>query len=53
VHPRTSRRGGQAWAELASTRIDASFAITEVTITAFDGDRWPVLQVLPLTGHQP
>jgi len=21
------------------------------TITAFNGDRWPVLQVLPLTGH--
>jgi len=53
VHPRTSRRGGQAWAELASTRVDACFTITEVTITAFNGDRWPVLQVLPLTGHQP
>ena len=53
VHPRTSRRGGQAWAKLASTRIDACFTITEVTITAFNGDRWPVLQVLPLTGHRP
>ena len=53
VHPRTSRRGGQAWAELAGTRIGACFTITEVAITAFDGDRWPVLQVLPLTGHQP
>jgi hypothetical protein len=53
VHPRTSRRGGQAWAALAGIRIDTCLTITEVTITAFDGDRWPVVQVLPLTGHQP
>jgi 2'-5' RNA ligase len=53
VHPRTSRLGSQAWAELASARIDACFTITEVAITAFNGDRWPILQVLPLTGRQP
>jgi 2'-5' RNA ligase len=51
VHPRTSCRGDQAWAGLATTRIDARFPVTEVAITAFSGDHWPTLQVIPLTGR--
>jgi 2'-5' RNA ligase len=50
VHPRTSRHGAQAWAELADIHFDARFTITEVAVTAYDGTRWPTLQTIPLTG---
>ena len=50
VHPRTSRRGEQAWAELATMQLDARFVITRVTITAYDGDRWLCLDSIPLIG---
>jgi 2'-5' RNA ligase len=50
VHPRTSRHGEQAWNELADTHLDARFAITGIAITAYDGQRWPTLQTIPLTG---
>jgi hypothetical protein len=53
VHPRTSRRGPQAWAELASVHVDTRITITEVAITAYDGGCWPTLQTIPLTGRQP
>ncbi len=53
VHPRTSSRGMQAWAELASVHLDARITITQIAITAYDGDRWPTLQTIPLTGHHP
>jgi 2'-5' RNA ligase len=52
VHPRTSRRGERAWAELAQVHIDTRFTIAEVAITAYDGRRWPTLQAVPLTGPQ-
>ncbi len=50
AHPHTSDRGRHAWDELAGTRIDARFTITHVAITAYDGNRWQTLQLLPLTG---
>jgi 2'-5' RNA ligase len=53
AHPRTSRHGTQAWAELASVHLDARITITQVAITAYDGDRWPTLQTIALTGRQP
>jgi hypothetical protein len=49
VHPRTSSLGDHAWAELASMRIRACFTIAEIVVTAYDGHRWPSLQVIPLT----
>jgi 2'-5' RNA ligase len=52
VHPRTSGRGKQAWNELAGMQLDARFTITNVAITAYDGQRWPTLQAIPLTGRQ-
>ena len=54
VHPRTSPRGAQAWAALAGATIAATrIAITEIAITAHDGDRWPALRTIPLTGSDP
>ena len=53
VHPRTSGRGHQAWAELAGTRIDARFTITQVAITASGGDRWQTRRLLPLAASGP
>jgi 2'-5' RNA ligase len=50
VHPRTSRRGERAWAELDQMDIDARFTIAEVAITAYDGHRWTTLRTVPLTG---
>lgn len=49
VHPRTSRQGEQAWSELAGLQIDARCTITEVAITAYDGQRRPTLQTIPLS----
>jgi len=49
VHPRTSTLGEQAWAELAACRLSIQFTVTCVASTAFDGDRWPALRLLPLT----
>lgn len=53
VHPRTSRFGEQAWAELANSHPAARITISQIAITAYDGDRWPTVQIIPLTGHQP
>jgi 2'-5' RNA ligase len=53
VHPRTSRRGQRAWAELAQVRLDASFTIGEVAITAYDGQCWPTLRTIALAGLPP
>jgi 2'-5' RNA ligase superfamily len=53
VHPRTSGRGRQAWDELASIRTGARFTITHVAITAYHGNRWQTLRLLPLTGKPP
>jgi hypothetical protein len=50
VHPRTSNRGEQAWAQLVEIHVDAAFTIAEVAMTAYDGNRWLSLQTLPLTG---
>jgi len=50
VHPRTSRRGEQAWAELAEIHVDVAFTVADIAITAYDGDRWVTLQAIPLTG---
>jgi hypothetical protein len=33
-------------------QLDARFTITNVAITAYDGQRWPTLQAIPLTGRQ-
>jgi hypothetical protein len=32
--------------------MSARFIVTQVAITAFDGDRWPTLQILALTGRE-
>ena len=54
VHPRTSRRGPQAWAALTGAPVAAvRVAITGIAITAHDGDRWPALRTIPLTGSRP
>ena len=50
VHPRTSGQGERAWAELAGARIHVRLTITQVAITAFDGDRWSTRHILALTG---
>lgn len=49
VHPRTSDRGAAAWNELADLRLTLRFVVSEVVVTAPDGDRWRTRAVLPLT----
>lgn len=51
VHPRTSDRGTQAWAELAVVFPDVQTTVTEVLVTACINDQWHTLRRLPLTGH--
>jgi hypothetical protein len=53
VHPRTSRRGPQAWAALADVYLALRITITQIAITAYDGDRWPTLRTISLTGSRP
>jgi hypothetical protein len=48
VHPRTSDRGPQAWDQLAGTSLGTRFTITQVAVTAFAGDHWETLRLLPL-----
>jgi GNAT superfamily N-acetyltransferase len=50
VHPRTSRRGRELWAAGRDWRYDAEFTAREVTVTAFDGDRWIVMARFALGG---
>lgn len=50
VHPRTSVRGVQAWAQLSDRRWDIRSPVTEVAITTFDGEAWEVAGRFPLTG---
>ena len=52
VHPRTSRRGEQAWNDLAGLRLDDRFTIADVAVTAYDGRRWLTVQTFPLAGRQ-
>jgi hypothetical protein len=53
VHPRTSRCGAQARAELANSHPTARITISQIAITAYDGDRWPSLHTIPPTGQPP
>lgn len=50
VHPRTTNRGAAAWEQLAGKRIDAETKIEQISVTAFDGRRWPAVATLPLKG---
>jgi 2'-5' RNA ligase len=51
VHPRTSVLGEQAWRSVAATHLRTEFMVTEVATTASDGNRWQIVQRLPLTGR--
>jgi hypothetical protein len=53
VHPRTSRLGEQAWAELAACRLAIRFTVTRVVITATDGYGWPAVHDLRLAATRP
>lgn len=50
VHPRTSRRGPEAWTELAGVQLDVRCTIAQIAITAYDGHRWPTVRTIALTG---
>jgi hypothetical protein len=49
VHPRTSPHGRDFWDHARYQRHDQEFTVTEVTITAFDGTKWAVLERLALS----
>lgn len=51
VHPRTSDRGPEAWAQLARIRYDVDLLIERVALIAFDGFGWPATKMVPLTGE--
>jgi 2'-5' RNA ligase len=50
VHPRTSDRSAEAWAELAGMRLDVDVLIERVALIAFDGFGWPASKVVEFTG---
>jgi 2'-5' RNA ligase len=50
VHPRTSRRGRDVWDSGGYRGEAKEFTAAEVTITAFDGIKWVVLNRFALEG---
>jgi 8-oxo-dGTP diphosphatase len=50
VHPRTTNRGPAAWEQLAGKRVDAEVNVNEISVTAFDGRRWPAVATQALGG---
>jgi hypothetical protein len=48
VHPRTSSRGRDFWDHGCYQPYNQAFIVAEVTITAFDGTKWVVLERLAL-----
>jgi 2'-5' RNA ligase len=50
VHPRTSDQGTSAWEELNGQRFDGEMTAAEVSVTAFDGRRWPAVARFALRG---
>src|SRR5207248_696543 len=52
VHPRTSRRGAEAWLELRSVRLTTEFEVCEIAVTAWDGQRWPTVASFTLASSR-
>jgi hypothetical protein len=50
VHPRTSSLADEAHAHLRRAPRELEFWVNEVTITAWDGERWQPLKAIPLRG---
>lgn len=50
VHPRTSERGSDAWADLQGTDLDVAVEVGQAGITAFDGRAWRTDATFDLTG---
>jgi hypothetical protein len=50
VHPRTSQYGPEAWMAWQSVAVDFEFWVREIALTAWDGDRWPTLVAVTLSG---
>ena len=50
VHPRTSKRGAEAYAAWRDVALDLQFTVSAVAITAWDGGRWATLETIPLAG---
>jgi 2'-5' RNA ligase len=44
IHPRTSPHGCDFWDHARYQQYDQEFHVTEITITAFDGMKWAVLE---------
>jgi hypothetical protein len=51
--PRTSTRGVDAWRALGGMTLGSEFWINSIAITAWDGQTWPTLAVIPLGGSSP
>lgn len=51
VHPRTSARAADAHERLRRTRLELEFVVSEVAITAWDGEVWSTVDVIPLKGR--
>jgi 2'-5' RNA ligase len=50
VHPRTSKRGLEAWTVLQGTDLDVGVAVGQAAITAFNGRAWRTDATFPLIG---
>jgi hypothetical protein len=50
VHPRTSARGLDAWADLQGTHLDVGVEVGQAAITAFNGRAWRTDATFDLTG---
>jgi hypothetical protein len=48
VHPRTSNLGRAAWNAIQARSFATEMNVVSVTVTAFDGRRWPILATFRL-----
>jgi hypothetical protein len=50
VHPRTSKRGLEAWTVLQGIDLDVGVTVGQAAITAFNGQAWRIAATFDLTG---
>jgi hypothetical protein len=52
VHPRTSARGPQLWAQERERSLHEIFEVSELALTGFDGARWQVMTTFALANGE-
>ncbi len=52
IHPRTSCRGRELWDTDRSVPQGGEFTVVRIAMTAFDGEKWDVIDTCPLEARE-